>query len=131
MLLGEDEAAAKNRLVLICSDCRLVNGQAPPGVKTLEEVGRWRCSSCGAWNGIETIATKAVREMAERSKIDADSGEEWEKVPKSPTSDNEEPPIVLQDSKSATTGRDTEDSTSVNKRITRSKAADEPLESLE
>ncbi|CAN9083338.1 unnamed protein product [Alternaria alternata] len=52
-LLGEDETQAKNRFVLICSECRLVNGQAPPGARTLEDVGRWRCGGCSAWNGKE------------------------------------------------------------------------------
>jgi hypothetical protein len=52
-LLGEDETQPKNRVVLICHGCRLVNGQAPPGVRTLEDLGRWRCSGCGAWNGEE------------------------------------------------------------------------------
>lgn len=52
-LLGEDETQAKNRLALICSECKLVNGQAPPGARTVEDVGRWRCSSCHAWNGKE------------------------------------------------------------------------------
>lgn len=50
-LLGEDETAAKNRIVLICSKCRLVNGQAPPGTKSLSELGQWKCISCGALNG--------------------------------------------------------------------------------
>ena len=61
MLLGEDEMHPKNRLALICENCRLVNGQAPPGAKTLEAVGKWRCSNCGTMNGvdpvIDTIAT--------------------------------------------------------------------------
>jgi hypothetical protein len=52
-LLGEDETQAKNRFALICNECRLVNGQAPPGAKGLEDVGRWRCSGCHAWNGRE------------------------------------------------------------------------------
>lgn len=30
-----------------------MNGQAPPGTRTLEDVGRWRCGGCGAWNGKE------------------------------------------------------------------------------
>ena len=51
VLLGEDETQPRNRIALICTSCRLVNGQAPPGVKTLREVGRWRCGGCGAWNG--------------------------------------------------------------------------------
>jgi len=52
-LLGEDETQPKNRFVLICSECRLVNGQAPPGARTLEDIGRWRCGGCHAWNGKE------------------------------------------------------------------------------
>ncbi|KAF4451951.1 Protein lunapark [Fusarium austroafricanum] len=51
VLLGEDETAPKNRIVLICKSCRLVNGQAPPGTKALSEIGQWRCMSCGALNG--------------------------------------------------------------------------------
>ena len=66
VLLGEDETLVKNRLALICSKCRQVNGQAPPGIKTLEELGRWRCVSCGSWNGVENEATKVVQEMAEK-----------------------------------------------------------------
>ncbi|OCL03836.1 hypothetical protein AOQ84DRAFT_325274 [Glonium stellatum] len=53
VLLGEDETQPKNRLALICDSCRLVNGQAPPGTRSLENVGRWRCGGCGAWNGKE------------------------------------------------------------------------------
>lgn len=52
-LLGEDETQAKNRFALICSSCRLVNGQAPPGARSIEDVGRWRCGGCSAWNGKE------------------------------------------------------------------------------
>ena len=48
VLLGEDETLPRARLALICSNCRLVNGQAPPGVKRLEDVGKWRCGGCGA-----------------------------------------------------------------------------------
>jgi hypothetical protein len=70
VILGEDETLAKNRLALICSKCRLVNGQAPPGVQTLEQVGVWRCSSCGAANGIESDAKQMVKEMTESAKED-------------------------------------------------------------
>jgi len=59
-LLGEDETQPKHRLALICHQCRLVNGQAPPGTKTLEDVGRWRCGGCGAWNGKENEAKKLM-----------------------------------------------------------------------
>ncbi|WPH03062.1 Hypothetical protein R9X50_00593600 [Acrodontium crateriforme] len=64
VILGDDETQAKNRLVLICQSCKLVNGQAPPGTKTLEEVGRWRCSSCQAWNGIESEEKTILRQVA-------------------------------------------------------------------
>ncbi|KAF2843439.1 hypothetical protein M501DRAFT_994366 [Patellaria atrata CBS 101060] len=63
-LMGEDETQAKNRIALICSKCRLVNGQAPPGTKTLEDVGRWRCGECKAWNGRENEAKKLVQQIA-------------------------------------------------------------------
>lgn len=66
LVLGEDETLAKNRLALICQNCRLVNGQAPPGVKTLEELGRWRCQSCGTMNGIHAEAAQVVKEMTQR-----------------------------------------------------------------
>ncbi|KAF2473528.1 uncharacterized protein BDR25DRAFT_283145 [Lindgomyces ingoldianus] len=59
-LLGEDEAQPKNRLALICSECRLVNGQAPPGTRTLEDLGRWRCCGCGAWNGNDKVQENIV-----------------------------------------------------------------------
>jgi hypothetical protein len=65
LLLGEDETAAKNRLALICPNCRLVNGQAPPGTKSLAELGKWKCFGCGAMNGEDDEAAKAVKEMKE------------------------------------------------------------------
>lgn len=52
-LLGEDETQPKNRFALICSECRLVNGQAPPGARSLEDVGRWKCGGCHVMNGKE------------------------------------------------------------------------------
>ncbi|MCJ1384149.1 hypothetical protein MMC17_007265 [Xylographa soralifera] len=63
VLLGEDETLPKNRIVLICKKCRLVNGQAPPGVKQLEDVGTWRCSGCGTMNGEESDAKKLVADI--------------------------------------------------------------------
>ncbi|KAI1827595.1 hypothetical protein F4861DRAFT_491900 [Xylaria intraflava] len=50
LMLGDDETAPKNRIVLICGECRLVNGQAPPGVKSLSEIGTWKCMGCGFRN---------------------------------------------------------------------------------
>ena len=57
-LLGEDETRSDRRLALICTKCRLVNGLAPPGARTLEEVGKWKCSGCGSWNGVEPLTLK-------------------------------------------------------------------------
>ena len=67
VLLGEDEMLPKNRLALICSHCRLVNGQASPGVKRLEDVGKWRCSGCGIMNGQETDAEKIVANIKDQA----------------------------------------------------------------
>jgi hypothetical protein len=65
LLLGEDETSPKNRIILICQNCRLVNGQAPPGTKSLAELGKWKCFGCGKLNGEEDEAVKAVQEMKE------------------------------------------------------------------
>lgn len=70
LLLGEDETSPKNRIVLICKHCRLVNGQAPPGVKRMEELGNWRCVGCGGWNGEVDEGAKMVEEMKERAEIE-------------------------------------------------------------
>lgn len=64
-LLGEDETQPKNRLALICDECRLVNGQAPPGTRTIEDVGRWRCGGCGAWNSKETVKEEVVKDLVQ------------------------------------------------------------------
>jgi hypothetical protein len=63
LMLGEDETAAKNRIILICQKCRLVNGQAPPGTKSLVEVGQWKCMSCGAMNGEMDEGKRIIREV--------------------------------------------------------------------
>ncbi|KAF2444720.1 hypothetical protein P171DRAFT_359300 [Karstenula rhodostoma CBS 690.94] len=64
-LLGEDETQPKNRIALICTECRLVNGQAPPGARTLEDVGRWRCGGCSAWNGKEKAEEVVVERLVQ------------------------------------------------------------------
>jgi endoplasmic reticulum junction formation protein lunapark len=134
-MLGEDETAAKNRLALICSNCRLVNGQAPPGVRTIEEVGRWRCGSCGSWNG--TDERRAAREMVETAHRDATGGggggsgadvaEEngWEKVARGPEPDG--PSGVDLDGVEGSTAREARDGVDkgATKRVTRSMAVGE------
>jgi hypothetical protein len=63
VLLGEDETAAKNRIVLLCAACKLVNGQAPPGTRSLAEVGLWRCMACHAKNGVENEGKRIMEEV--------------------------------------------------------------------
>lgn len=72
VLLGEDESLPRNRLALICMKCRLVNGQAPPGAKRPEDVGKWRCFGCGTMNGDETEATKIVATVEEEFKAEVE-----------------------------------------------------------
>ena len=73
-LLGEDEMSPKNRIALICSRCRLVNGQAPPGAKRLEDVGKWRCGGCGTMNGEESEAKKLVASIEKEVASTQESG---------------------------------------------------------
>jgi endoplasmic reticulum junction formation protein lunapark len=63
LMLGEDETSPKNRIVLICHKCRLVNGQAPPGVKNVAELGTWKCMGCRATNGEMDEGKKIIQEV--------------------------------------------------------------------
>lgn len=82
LLLGEDETAAKNRLVLICKRCRLVNGQAPPGTNSMAELGMWKCMGCGAENGEVDEGKRFVKEVLGRQVegTSSDGGEESDVV---------------------------------------------------
>ncbi|KAI1391771.1 uncharacterized protein F4822DRAFT_388407 [Hypoxylon trugodes] len=74
LMLGEDEMAPKNRMVLICKKCRLVNGQAPPGTKSLADLGTWKCMSCGTLNGEIDEGKKIIREvLGSSNKLNVDS----------------------------------------------------------
>jgi endoplasmic reticulum junction formation protein lunapark len=95
LLLGEDETSPKNRIVLICQNCRLVNGQAPPGVKRLQDVGRWRCIACGGWNGAEDEGAKVIKEikkLAESEQQITESPEDGNSRSQNQNSDTEELP---------------------------------------
>ncbi|KAK4998396.1 hypothetical protein LTR66_002370 [Elasticomyces elasticus] len=72
VILGEDETQPKNRIALICQnpDCRLVNGQAAPGTKSLEELGRWRCNGCGAFNGTESEEKKMIGALQNKEMVE-------------------------------------------------------------
>lgn len=92
VLLGEDETAPKNRIVLICRACRLVNGQAPPGAKSLADVGTWRCMACGAPNGevAEDEGQRIVREvLGEKQTAEAADGANGEKDASESSSDDD------------------------------------------
>ncbi|GAB7346199.1 hypothetical protein MBLNU457_4937t1 [Dothideomycetes sp. NU457] len=69
VVLGEDETAPKNRIVLICEHCRLVNGQAPPGTRAVEDLGKWRCMGCGTMNGAESEVSRVVRQVRKGSDV--------------------------------------------------------------
>ena len=96
VLLGEDETRPGARFALICAECRLVNGQAPPGVKTLEDLGRWRCEGCGTMNGEESQAKKIVASI--RKEQTSSKGTEEARIQERPriaakiTSEEPEPP---------------------------------------
>ncbi|KAJ8121411.1 hypothetical protein ONZ43_g2128 [Nemania bipapillata] len=68
LMMGEDETAPKNRIVLICNKCRLVNGQAPPGVRNVAELGAWKCMGCGATNGEIDEGKKIIQEVLSSKK---------------------------------------------------------------
>ena len=127
VLLGDDETAAKNRFALICSYCKLVNGQAPPGSKSLEDIGKWRCSGCGHMNGVESEAKKVVKEIQEKASVE--ENEDWEKVAKADDKDTKE--VEIQVSGHKTTAREADDDSGVSKRVTRSAKKEGALEALE
>ena len=79
VLLGEDENRPGARIALICSKCRLVNGQAPPGIPRLEDLGKWRCASCDTINGEETEAKKIVASVTEQAANDRHFSDQEEK----------------------------------------------------
>lgn len=122
-LLGEDETQPKNRLVLICAECRLVNGQAPPGARTVEDVGKWRCGGCKAWNGKErpheevaslvqswdaerkARAQEAVRDVEDEERDEGDGEEEEEQAVEEMAEVKDTPPAKSTRSKSKGKGK--------------------------
>ncbi|KAL9102431.1 MAG: hypothetical protein Q9163_002423 [Psora crenata] len=77
ILLGEDESSPGKRLALICKTCRLVNGQAPPGFKRVEDVGKWRCAGCGTMNGEENDVKSIVASIKDQAAVEvAEDSEE-------------------------------------------------------
>lgn len=96
VLLGEDETLPKNRIVLICKKCRLVNGQAPPGVKQLDDVGTWRCSGCGTMNGEESDAKKLVADIKRKAASEREvTPAKAQETPASPSDEGDEEVVLV------------------------------------
>ncbi|KAM0208606.1 hypothetical protein ACHAPA_010953 [Fusarium lateritium] len=118
VLLGEDETAPKNRIILICHSCRLVNGQAPPGTKSLVEVGKWKCMSCGALNGEIDEGKRIMNEVLGAAKdADTDSDSAQEHFAR----EDSEPPMVDVSSPAANGDNDDGPAAGVKKRSRRGK----------
>ncbi|KAF3927523.1 hypothetical protein AA313_de0202358 [Arthrobotrys entomopaga] len=84
VLLGEDEMSAKNRFALICSNCRQVNGLAPPGTTNVEDI-RYICGRCGAENGkpeVRDLIGKVAEEQGEKPGAQASKSKKPKAKPK-------------------------------------------------
>ncbi|KAH0394007.1 hypothetical protein KCU89_g11819, partial [Aureobasidium melanogenum] len=53
--------------------------QAPPGTRSLEDLGTWRCKECHALNGQESEAKAMIREIAGKSTV-TEGGKEMQEV---------------------------------------------------
>ncbi len=130
VLLGEDEARPGARIALICSNCRLVNGQAPPGVKLLEGLGTWRCANCGTMNGDETEAKKIVASIKEQASNDAGYG--GKETDNNPVSEGRSKPLksapAIADDESDVTQYSDESSGKEPQMEEKKKKATEPVE---
>ncbi|KAF9740334.1 hypothetical protein PMIN06_009634 [Paraphaeosphaeria minitans] len=122
-LLGEDETQPKNRLALICTECRLVNGQAPPGARTLEDVGRWRCGGCNAWNGAEKVEEVAVERLVQGWEEERKTKEEENQIGSSKIREMEEISAVSggDEGSGVDVAEESVDEAPVRERATRSK----------
>ena len=72
VIVGEDETSAKNRYALICGNCRMVNGLAPPGTTSLEEMEGWGCARCGTWNGSPPGQRRCAKNEGEARRLTPD-----------------------------------------------------------
>ncbi|KXS94276.1 hypothetical protein AC579_7280 [Pseudocercospora musae] len=98
VVLGEDETSAKNRIALICQNCRLVNGQAPPGALSLEDIGRWRCSQCHAMNGVESEEKKILKQISHAAPgPESPESPEEANAPPQPVADEEDEDDAAED----------------------------------
>lgn len=64
----------------------MVNGQAPPGTKSLGELGMWKCMACGTPNGEMDEGKRIVREVLKSHEKDKDASSS--KEPTTPETDD-------------------------------------------
>lgn len=122
-LLGEDETQPKNRIALICDECRLVNGQVPPGARTIEDVGRWRCGGCKAWNGKEKTEEAAVEQLVQGWEVERKVKEEKQTAsPKIQEMEEANAALGGYESSGVDVAEESLDETPVRERTTRSKS---------
>jgi hypothetical protein len=81
VVLGEDEMSAKSRFALICKNCRMVNGLAPPGTRSLDEMEEWGCARCGTMNGVRKQQRAGVK-LEEKESLLEPSPADVEREPK-------------------------------------------------
>jgi hypothetical protein len=81
VVLGEDEMSAKSRFALICKNCRMVNGLAPPGTRSLDEMEEWGCARCGIMNGVRKQQRAEVK-LEEKESLLEPSPADVEREPK-------------------------------------------------
>lgn len=64
---GEDENWVGTGLALTCDDCRLANRLSPPGIKRLEDFGKWRCGESSAMNREKIEFKNSVASIKEQA----------------------------------------------------------------
>jgi hypothetical protein len=114
VVLGEDETSSKNRFALICAapSCRLVNGQAPPGARSLEDVGRWRCKGCGEMNGVESEVGKVLQQAERKREVSSSEVQrkpemEERAVKREEDDDDDDDDVDIEESEEQSSGVDT------------------------
>jgi len=106
VILGEDEMSAKARFALICKNCRMVNGLAPPGTRSLEDMDQWGCARCGTMNGRKRLRNP----MDEKQSASRDSSESRDSA-RRVTRSRKQAESEASESEESTAGDDVEEET--------------------
>ena len=126
VLLGEDESLPGKRLALICKNCRLVNGQAPPGAKRIEDVGKWQCAACGTMNGEENEVTSMLASIKDQVPEDkaGDNGEPTDEKAAATADAGHESDVTQYSSKEGGSEKHTKEAVTPRRRSTRTRKRD-------